>query len=502
LHRFRTERQVLADLEHAHIARLLDGGSTDDGRPYFVMECIDGEPLDRYCDRHQLGTPERLRLLQAVCAAVQHAHGRGVLHRDLKPANVLVTGDGTVKVTDFGLAKRLDVEAAGSAVTASGAVLGTPGHMAPEQAAGRGKAVGPATDVYALGAILYELLTGQPPFRAETPLDTLLQVLEAEPVPPGRFHPKLPRDLETICLKCLQKDPARGYASVATLAEDLRRFQAGEPIHARRVGQVERLWRWCRRRPGLSTAAACALLALAGAGLFAHQAYRTEQQRGAENRRHAEERAQRAVMNGDADEADRAIDEAESLGAPPGQLHLLRGQVAFDRGDVEQAREHLEQAVRLMPESVAARAKLALACYHSGLLWRYDQLTREIDTMTPRTPEDFLFKGEAESLTRPEQGLQTLEKAGSLRNAVIGWSARLETRYNQALYTDDVRAAQQALDDARAAKEMLPDNPVVLARSVHAHPVASGTFAAQGQTDRSRDALDQAGRDAEALRPF
>jgi tRNA A-37 threonylcarbamoyl transferase component Bud32 len=258
LHRFRTERQVLADLQHAHIARLLDGGSTEDGRPFFVMEYIDGEPLDRYCEGRQLGTRERLRLLLAVCAAVHHAHERGVVHRDLKPGNVLVTADGTAKVTDFGLAKRLEGGDGGAGPTQSGAVLGTPSYMASEQAAGKGKAVGPATDVYAVGAILYELLTGRPPFRADTPLDTLLQVLEAEPVPPGRFHPKLPRDLETICLKCLQKDPARRYASAAELADDLRRFLDGEPIRARPVGRAERLWRWCRRRP-----AAAALLALA-----------------------------------------------------------------------------------------------------------------------------------------------------------------------------------------------------------------------------------------------
>ena len=239
LGRFRTERQVLAELAHPHIARLLDGGSTDDGRPYFVMEFIDGQPLDTYCERHRLGTAERVRLLLAVCAAVEYAHARGVVHRDLKPDNVLVTADGVPRVTDFGLAKRLEGGEAGAGPTRSGAILGTPSYMAPEQAAGKRATVGPATDVYALGAILYELLTGRPPFLAETPLDTLLLVLEAEPVPPGRLRPKLPRDLETICLKCLHKEPGRRYASAAALGEDLRRFLAGEPIQARPVGQVE-----------------------------------------------------------------------------------------------------------------------------------------------------------------------------------------------------------------------------------------------------------------------
>jgi tetratricopeptide (TPR) repeat protein len=267
LARFRAERQVLAELEHPHIARLLDGGTTDDGRPYFVMEFIDGQPLDRHCARAQLSTDERLRLLLGVCAAMEYAHARGVLHRDLKPENVLVTADGTPKVTDFGLAKRLEGAGGEAGPTQSGAVLGTPSYMAPEQAAGKRSKVGPATDVYALGAILYELLTGRPPFRAETPLDTLLQVLEAEPLPPSRLHPRLARDLETICLKCLLKDPARRYPGVAALADDLRRFRDGLPIRARPVPAWERAYRWARRRPAQAAlAVAVGLAALGGAG--------------------------------------------------------------------------------------------------------------------------------------------------------------------------------------------------------------------------------------------
>jgi tetratricopeptide (TPR) repeat protein len=297
LRRFQTERQVLADLQHPHIARLLDGGTTEDGRPYFVMEYIDGESLDRYCDRCQLGTRERVQLLRVVCTAVQYAHERGVLHRDLKPGNVLVTAAGTPLVTDFGLAKRLEGGPGGAAAsvpTPSGAVLGTPSYMAPEQAAGRPAAVGAATDVYALGAVLYELLTGRPPFRGDTPLETVLQVLEEEPVPPGRLHPKLARDLETVCLKCLRKEAAQRYASVQALADDLGRFLAGEPIQARPVGRVERLWRWCRRNR-LAAALAATLCAVVLGSTVALAALWLQARAAAATEGEAKERAQQRL---------------------------------------------------------------------------------------------------------------------------------------------------------------------------------------------------------------
>jgi serine/threonine protein kinase len=254
LARFRTEAEAVARLLHPNIVQVYETG-VHAGLPYFSLEFCSGGSLAARLD----GTPwepnRAAALVETLARAMQAAHARQVVHRDLKPSNVLLADDGTPKVTDFGLAKRLD---SGAGQTASGAILGTPSYMAPEQAGGDGKHIGPAADIYALGAILYELLTGRPPFRATTPLDTVLQVVSEEPVPPARLNSKTPRALETICLKCLRKDPAKRYPTAEALAEDLRRFQAGEPVLARPVGVWERAAKWSKRNP-LAAAWLCAL---------------------------------------------------------------------------------------------------------------------------------------------------------------------------------------------------------------------------------------------------
>jgi serine/threonine protein kinase/WD40 repeat protein len=275
LARFRTEAEAVARLHHPHIVQVYDVGLAE-RCPYLALEFVDGGSLAQKLTGTPLPARHAARLLELVARAVQAAHQKGVVHRDLTPANVLLARSDSAhgvplggpeeteyyepKVTDFGLAKLL--VGGGPTLTHSGTILGTPSYMAPEQAGGHGKEVGPATDVYALGAILYELLTGRPPFKAETLLDTLKQVETVEPVAPSRLQPKLPRDLTTICLKCLAKEPHKRYASAEELAEDLRRFQAGEPIRARPVGRTERLIRWCRRNPAVATLAGSVALLL------------------------------------------------------------------------------------------------------------------------------------------------------------------------------------------------------------------------------------------------
>ena len=258
LARFRTEAEAVARLAHPNIVQVYEVGEAG-GRPYLALEHVDGSSLARKIGGTPLPARHAAELVETLARAMHAAHQQRIVHRDLKPANVLLTADGVPKITDFGLAKLLD-GAVGQ--TQSGGVLGTPPYMAPEQAAGKGKQVGPHTDVYALGAILYEALTGRAPFQADTPLETLQQVVAEEPALPSRLRPKLPPDLETICLKCLQKEPARRYASAAALADDLQRFLAGEPIRARPVGRAEKVWRWCRRNPGLAGAVGAASLFL------------------------------------------------------------------------------------------------------------------------------------------------------------------------------------------------------------------------------------------------
>jgi WD40 repeat protein len=248
LERFRAEARAVAHLAHPHIVPLYDSGEHD-GQPYFAMEFVDGGSLGDRAGGKPQPPAQAARWLATLARAVQYAHEHGLIHRDLKPSNVLLTRDGQVKVCDFGVAKHLeDAESK----TQTGQLVGTPEYMAPEQAGGLAARVGPAADVYSLGAILYTLLTGRPPFQGAAMLDTLDQVRTRDPVPPSRLQPWVPRDLSTICLKCLDKASHRRYPSAAALADDMDRFLGGRPIRARPAGALERGWKWARRRPALA----------------------------------------------------------------------------------------------------------------------------------------------------------------------------------------------------------------------------------------------------------
>ena len=263
--RFYTEAEAAANLDHPGIVPIYEVGQHE-GQHYFSMGYVEGQSLAQRLAEGPLPPREAAALLIKVAEAIEYAHSRGVIHRDLKPGNILLDRNGHPRVTDFGLAKKLEAD---SGLTGSGQIMGTPSYMPPEQAGGNRGAVGPAADVYALGATLYALVTGRPPFQAATAMETVLQVLGEEPVPPRRLNPALDRDVETICLKCLEKEPGKRYASAAVLAAELNRFLVGEPILARPIGAPARLWRWCRRRPvvaGLGAAVAALVLFVAVAG--------------------------------------------------------------------------------------------------------------------------------------------------------------------------------------------------------------------------------------------
>ena len=274
--RILAEAKAIATLQNSNIVQIYESGEHE-REPYLALEYCDGGTLEDQLH----GTPQPPRdaaqLVRTLAEAVHDAHRKGIVHRDLKPANVLLDGKGVPKVADFGLAKRLDND---SGQTQSGAIMGTASYMAPEQALGKSKEVGPTADVYALGAVLYECLTGRPPFRGASTLDTLEQVRNHEPVPVRRLQPKVPRNLETICLKCLRKEPVKRYESAQALAEDLRRWLSGEPIQAKPVKAWERLWKWTKRKPAAAVLVAITILALPtillGIYLYRHQAEETQ----------------------------------------------------------------------------------------------------------------------------------------------------------------------------------------------------------------------------------
>lgn len=296
--RFLAEAEVVAGLQHPHIVALLEYGEQQ-GQPFFTLEFMPGGSLVEQLKGVPQPAMSAARLVEQLARAIHFAHVQGIVHRDLKPANVLLAEDGTPKISDFGLARR---QAMGKGITGTGEVLGTPSYMAPEQAGGESKHAGPAADIYALGAILYECLTGRPPFRAATTVETVLQVMGQEPVSVRQLQPHTPVDLATICHKCLQKEPHQRYASAAELADDLRCWQAGQPVMARPVGRMQKSVKWMRRHPAAATAYGLLALVVVLGGLGGSAAWLWQSSEQAREQL-AEEKRQTEIAHRDAETA-------------------------------------------------------------------------------------------------------------------------------------------------------------------------------------------------------
>ena len=383
--RFLVEGELLAKMQHPNIVQIYEVGKhtlpSGEIRPYMAMEYINGGTLKHQLSGRPHSAKSAARLLITLARAVHYAHQQGIIHRDLKPANVLMSADGTPKITDFGLAKQLRLI---SDLTDAGFVVGTPDYMAPEQA--RGKTVGPASDIHALGMLLYELLTGKPPFVGDSDEEIMQLVVRLDPLPPSRIIAQVPRDLETICMKCLEKQPSKRYATAAALAEDLERFLAGQDVAARQLSRVEQVTRWIRRNQVATGLAAAVVFLLTGlVVLFALYLHAEAGLRSSGAPRHVAEQFQRVKV-----QVDRLAAEQKGNAA---LLYSLAGILATAAAAADS------------PEAIDGYSTLALDLLKNAQSAGYFNRPAEIERLKKDTVFDSL-RGRAEY----QQWLDELEK--------------------------------------------------------------------------------------------
>jgi serine/threonine-protein kinase len=462
LARFRVEAEAIARLQHPNIVQLFEVGEHN-GMPFFALEYCAGGSLEERLRGTALLPAEAAAVIAALARAMHAAHQHNVIHRDLKPANVLLAGGDastpldqlTPKVTDFGLARKLD----DPGLTQTGVIMGTPSYMAPEQASGRSKEVDPAADIYALGAVLYECLTGRPPFRAATTLDTLAQVLNTDPVPPRQLNPAVPRDLETVSLKCLHKDPRRRYADAAALAEDLSRYLDGRPVQARRVGRTERLLKWVRRRPAAAALALVVMLLVVGAGAAGwwYQQDQLEQ---------AEQRKQLAI-----EEGKRQVAEAAQRAREATRKDYVTKEVTPALQKVEDGLKELQQALgRLLPDP---KHPLSVSVLLSDLKQWHDRV---------QTAKAFYQQAKKLTDSYPE----ALEPQQKARLDQLGTQVeQAEAQYQIALQLDTIRVDSSMVVDGDW-------------REAQAEPRYEKVFREQLGLDLKSGALPQLGQRAKA----
>jgi serine/threonine protein kinase len=548
--RFRREAEAAAKLHHTNIVPVYATGE-EHGTHFYAMELIDGPSLDRIIKQMRSAgresaalrwNPDQLRsrelaetgpyiegatdfssepaptssslgsgsayfdtvarMIADVADALQYAHERGIIHRDIKPSNLLLSPDGRLSINDFGLARVLEQPG----MTVTGEFLGTAAYMSPEQISAGHVPLDHRTDIYSLGATLYELLTLQLLFPGEQGDQILAQVLQKEPKPPRKINPKIPVDLETICLKAIEKDAGRRYQTAGQMADDLRRYVNRYAILARRVGPLERLWKWAKRRPELAAATAGILLCALVAGGLGYRAYTERQQHTKElleeKQRSALDKALLAARLEDFEGARQAIQEAKDLGCSPGQVQMLLGQLALYQGHNDEAIDHLRQAVELLPESVAAWGMLAVGYGTSGRITEFEQALNQATKLSAVTPEDYLYRGHAESILDSGRGLQTLDEAVRRRPSVLARLVRIDALKRNISDTPDPAKARLAMAEVRWIKQALPDNPLVSSVSALVHLVCYLVFDEFGEPGQMLAAAQEGLKDVHDLERY
>ncbi len=526
--RFHREAQAAAKLHHGHIVEVYAEGE-EEGTCYYAMELVPGHTLDQLISSQRVVAPtlakqstdgdtaatvaevsavptpqprtvtdsdaarfsrdhldDLARWVADVADALEYAHRQGIVHRDVKPSNVILGEDGRVRLMDFGLA-RVQEE---PGMTISGEILGTPRYMSPEQiTAGRMK-IDHRTDVYSLGATLYELLTLQPPFPGESRDQIISQIISKDARPLRQIDRRIPTDLETICMKAIEKDPDRRYQTAAEFSDDLRRFVKRYTIAAHRVGPLGRALKWIHRRPAAAALAVCAVCAVVAVAIMAQRTRDLAQRRLVQLR----ETAIVQTTSGNFPAAAAAIDEAETRGLSEDWMYLLRGQAAIRQGDTNEAVRYFEQALRMSPNSGAARAMLHYGYLVSGNYTKYLEGIHELESIELSTFEDFLFAGQAVAHANPEWGLQLLAKASEFRKTPLGYRTSAEIRMQQGWVNGDVALVEQAVQEATIAEDMLEDPLDATCIRLCAHLNASTVYRHVGRGEDARRHLELAGQ--------
>jgi serine/threonine protein kinase len=539
--RFHREAEAAARLHHTNIVPIYATGDQD-GTHFYAMELVDGPSLDhviRQARQHEASTdpapPSDLaatspylgdgtsptplvqapslgsgsgyfdtvaRLVAEVADALDYAHGQGVIHRDIKPSNLLLSPAGRLSVNDFGLARVLEQPG----MTMTGEFVGTPAYMSPEQVTSGRIPLDHRTDIYSLGATLYELLTLSPPFTGSRRDQVLAQIIQKEPVPPRRLNGSVPRDLETICLKCLEKDPDRRYPTAKELAEDLRRYVNRFAILAKRAGPLVRLKKWVKRNPALSAAGFVVLLALTLAGLVAWRAYEAERQLQAqlldEKRQAAIEKAIVSAMGGQLADADAALLEAERLGAGLAERRFVAGILSQYRGDAHEAKRLLLEACGERPDWLAPRAYLSVVCNYLED-WDAEVVhgNRALE-LSPQSPEDYLFRGYMVGFNNPVRGLPDLEEAWKRRPSVLAQFIRSEVLAILADDTGRVEDSVAAREALRNARSLMGDTPMVAVASLYIQTSGCNNCRLHGNDAEARQWLADGAADFRASETY